>query len=300
RRRSGARLMTSPRAQLTARNIRAKKRLGQNFLADPNISRAIVDRAAITPDDAVLEIGPGLGAITIPAARAAGRVIAVDKDGQIIGLLKTELLAAGIDNVIVREADILEVDLQSVCREAGRPLVVMGNLPYNISSQVIVQLIHARRHIDRAVLMLQKEMAQRICSGPGSKDYGRLSVMLGYCAQARVFMQVRASQFFPAPKVDSTVVHIRFVHPPSDPAEDESLLFHVVRAAFGKRRKTLKNSLVQSDLGIDAPTCEDLLSGARIDPMRRAESLSVTEFVRLSDAIGSHRRMHPNGGAPAS
>lgn len=284
--------MTSPRALLTAWNIRAKKQLGQNFLADPNVSRAIVDRTALTPDDIVLEIGPGLGAITIPAAKAAGRVVAVDKDGRIIGLLKTELLAAGIDNVVVRESDILKVDLESVSNEAGRPLVVMGNLPYNISSQVIVQVIHARRHIDRAVLMLQREMAERICAGPGSKDYGRLSVMLGYCAKPRVLMQVRAAQFFPAPKVDSTVVGIRFDQAPIAVAQDEALLFQVVRAAFGKRRKTLRNSLSQSDLALDASTCERLLTETRIDPIRRAESLTVTEFVHLSNAIAAYRRMH--------
>jgi 16S rRNA (adenine1518-N6/adenine1519-N6)-dimethyltransferase len=254
------------------------------------MARAIVDKAGIDDDDVVLEIGPGLGAITVPAAAAARRVIAVDKDGRITGLLATELLAAGIDNVDVREADILRVDLASISDEAGQPLGVLGNLPYNISSQVIVQLIHARSGIDRAVLMLQREMAQRICAGPGSKEYGRLSVMLGYCAQPRMLMQVRASLFFPAPKVDSTVVGIRFADPPVFPAHDERLLFRVVKAAFGKRRKTLRNALSQSDLDLDPPTCERLLESARIDPMRRAESLSVSGFVRLSNIIGTHRQ----------
>ena len=281
--------MTSPRALLTAWNIQAKKQLGQNFLNDPNVARAIVSKADIDHDDVVLEIGPGLGAITAFAATSASRVIAVDKDGRIIGLLRTELLAKGIDNVDIREADILRVDLESVSREAGRPLVVLGNLPYNISSQVIVQLIHARSRIDRAVLMLQKEMAQRICAGPGSKAYGRLSVMLGYCADARVLMQVRAPLFFPAPKVDSTVVGIRFLDPPAFPAHDEGLLFRVVKAAFGKRRKTLRNALSQSDLNLDPSTCERLLEAAQVDPMRRAESLSVSAFVRLSNIIGTHR-----------
>ncbi len=281
--------MTSPRALLTAWNIKAKKQLGQNFLNDPNVARAIVNKAAIGGDDVVVEIGPGLGAITVPAAKAAHQVKAVDRDGRIIGLLKTELLAAGIENVEIREADILRVDLEAVSREAGRPLVVLGNLPYNISSQVIVQLIHARCRIDRAVLMLQKEMAQRICAGPGSRDYGRLSVMLGYCSETRVLMQVRAPLFFPAPKVDSTVVGIRFSNPPACPAHDEALLFRVVKAAFGKRRKTLRNALSQSDLDLAADICERLLTNARIDPMRRAESLSVVEFVRLSNIIGEHQ-----------
>jgi len=287
--------VTSPRALLTAWNIRAKKQLGQNFLNDPNLARAIVEKSGLDMDDVVLEIGPGLGAITIPAAKAARRVIAVDKDGRIIDLLRTELLAAGIQNVEIREADILRVDLAAVYREAARPLVVMGNLPYNISSQVIVQLIHARSCVDRAVLMLQKEMAQRICAEPGSRDYGRLSVMLGYCARMQILMPVRASLFFPAPKIDSTVIGIWFADPPAVRADDESLLFRVIKAAFGKRRKTLRNALSQSDLKMDAATCEQLLNQARIDPMRRAETLSVPGFVRLSNAIGNHLRTAQKG-----
>jgi 16S rRNA (adenine1518-N6/adenine1519-N6)-dimethyltransferase len=283
--------MTSPRALLNAWNIRAKKQLGQNFLNDPNLARAIVEKAGLDRDDVVLEIGPGLGAITIPSAKAARRVIAVDKDGRIINLLRTELLAAGIQNVEIREADILRVDLSSVYRDVGRPLVVMGNLPYNISSQVVVQLIHARHWVDRAVLMLQKEMAQRICAEPGSKDYGRLSVMLGYCAQAQVLMPVRSSLFFPAPKIDSTVIRIRFADPPFR-AGDERLLFRVIKAAFGKRRKTLRNALSQGDLKLDAATCQQLLTEAQIDPMRRAETLSVPGFVRLSNAIGNYLRLN--------
>jgi len=282
--------VTSPRALLTAWNIRAKKQLGQNFLNDPNLARSIVEKAGLDGDDVVLEIGPGLGAITVPAARAARRIIAVDKDGRIIDLLRTELMAAGIQNVEIREADILRVDLAAIHREVGRPLVVMGNLPYNISSQVVVQLIHTRHCVDRAVLMLQKEMAQRICAEPGSRDYGRLSAMLGYCARTQVLMPVRASLFFPAPKIDSTVIGIRFSDPPVVRAHNERLLYQVIKAAFGKRRKTLRNALSQSELKLDAAICRQLLTEAQIDPMRRAETLSAQEFVRLSNIIGNHLR----------
>jgi len=282
--------VTAPRTLLTAWDIQAKKQLGQHFLNDPNLARAIVSRAAIGSEDVVLEIGPGLGAMTVPAARAARQVIAVDKDGRIIHLLRTELLAAGIDNVEIREADILQTNLAATADQVNRPLVVIGNLPYNISSQVVVQLIHARRHIDRAVLMLQKEMAQRICSGPGSKAYGRLSVMLGYCAQPTVLMQVRADLFFPAPKVDSTVIGIHFHRQPATAAHDEALLFRVVKAAFGKRRKTLRNALAQSELNLTPAICSSLLKSVQIDPQRRAESLKVPEFVRLSDEIGRYYR----------
>lgn len=281
--------MTSPRALLKAWDIKAKKQLGQNFLRDPNAVRAIVDHAEISPDDVVLEIGPGLGAITIPAAKAAHKLVAVDKDGRIIDLLRTELLAAGIENVEVREADILRTDLTAIYDELGRKMIVMGNLPYNISSQVIVQLIHARNGVDRAVLMLQKEMAQRICAGPGSKTYGRLSVMLGYCAETKVLLQVKASQFFPAPKVDSTVIGVTFKTPPFL-ADDEPFLFRVIKTAFGKRRKTLRNALSQSDLGLTPTTCENLLIEADIDPMLRAERLSASEFVNLSNIIYRYRQ----------
>jgi len=282
--------MTSPRTLLTAWNLQAKKQLGQNFLTDANVSRQIVKHAALSGQETVLEIGAGLGAITLPAAAAARRLIAVDKDQQLIGLLRAELLAAGIDNVEIREADILRLDLKAVARDVAQPLVVMGNLPYNISSQVIVQLINARSHVDRAVLMLQKEMAQRVSTGPGSKTYGRLSVMLQYCAQVRELMQVKAAQFFPPPKVDSTVIGIRFVNPPPFPADDDTLLFRVIKAAFGKRRKTLRNALSQSDLQLDTTICENLLTQADIDPTRRAETLSVEDFVRLSNGLAAKQK----------
>lgn len=274
--------MTAPRTLLTAWNIQAKKQLGQNFLNDPGVARAIVDIAALTDQDSVLEIGPGLGAITLPAARTARQVIAVDKDERIISLLRTELIAGGIGNVDVRQGDILKTHIPAISREIGSPLVVLGNLPYNISSQVIVQLIHARKQVCRAVLMLQKEMAERICAPPGSRTYGRLSVMLGYCAQLRICLQVPAARFFPSPKVDSAVLEIRFVDPPVFPVDDESLLFRVVRAAFGKRRKTLRNALFQSDLKLDLTACERLLIQCGIDPMERAEHLPVSAFVRLT------------------
>ncbi|MDL2269881.1 16S rRNA (adenine(1518)-N(6)/adenine(1519)-N(6))-dimethyltransferase RsmA [Desulfosarcina sp. OttesenSCG-928-A07] len=280
--------MTTSRILLTAWNIRAKKQLGQNFLDDPAVARAIVDAAALAPTDWVLEIGPGLGAITLPASRAARRVIAIDKDDRIIDLFRTERILTGIDNVDLRQGDILKTDISAIGREAGGPLVVLGNLPYNISSQVLVQLIDSRKWVRRAILMLQKEMAERISAPPGSRAYGRLSVMLGYCARTRICMQVPASRFFPAPKVDSSVLEVTFVDPPPFPARDEALLSRVVRAAFGKRRKTLRNALSQSDLQLDSATCEKILVHCDIDPMERAEQLPVSAFVRLANAVAAH------------
>lgn len=273
--------MTSPRSLLKAWNIKAKKRLGQHFLADPATAEMIVERAKLSSHDIVLEIGAGLGALTIPVSRAAAEVLAVEKDPQLWDLLKTELLVNKTTNVTIIPENILRVDLASIGEAYGRPLVVIGNLPYNISSQVLIQLIHSRIWINRAVLMFQKELAQRITAHPGTKAYGRLTVMLRYCAEVKPVATIKASVFFPAPKVASEVLEIKFKAQPDYPRHDEAMLFKVVKAAFGNRRKTLKNALAASGLHIDSQTALRALNMAGIDPTRRAETLSVAEFVLL-------------------
>lgn len=278
--------MTSPRTLLKAWNLYAKKQLGQNFLADPSTADMIVARTGITPEDIVLEIGAGLGALTVPLARAARKVYAVEKDRQLIPLLKSELLAGGIHNVELLQQNILTVDIKALAEQENRPLIVMGNLPYNISSQILIQLVHAREVVSRAVFMFQKELAERIMAPPGNRDYGRLSVVLQYCATIRRLAEVKANLFFPRPKVDSEVIEIRFLDTPTYPADDETLLFEVIKAAFGQRRKTLRNSLSKSELEIDVDTAVQALRQAGIDPTRRAESLNVAEFVRLSNELG--------------
>jgi len=265
-----------------------KKQLGQNFLADPAIPRTIVNRTGISAADVVLEIGAGLGALTVPAAGAAGHVYAVETDRRLIDLLETELLLHKRDNVTVITADILRFDLGNFVREAGidRPLVVIGNLPYHISSQIVVRLIEARGWIDRAALMFQKELARRFMAKPGGRDYGRLTVMLAYCAEVRSLLTVTADRFFPKPKIDSEVIEIRFRETPEHPTPDEAFLFRVVKAAFGQRRKTLRNALAGSELHIPAAAAERALEAASIDPARRAETLTVREFVALSRSLG--------------
>ena len=166
----------------------------------------------------------------------------------------------------------------------------MGNLPYNISSQILVQLVKSRASVKRAILMFQKELAQRITSQPSSKDYGRLTVMLQYCAEVEKLLDVKAPHFFPKPKVDSEVLEIRFQETPKFLAHDEGLLFSVIKAAFGKRRKTLKNALAGSALDIDAGRALNILENAGVDPVRRAETLSVQEFVNLSNALSEYRQ----------
>ena len=276
--------MTSPTTLLKASRTWPKKQLGQNFLTDPSIPRMIVSRAGISEEDIVLEIGAGLGALTVPAAKSAKRVYAVETDGRLIDMLETELLLYKADNVTVMKQDILRFDLAAFVRREGidRPLVVIGNLPYHISSQIVVRLIDQRVWVDRAAVMFQKELARRFMAKPGSRDYGRLSVMLAYCAEVRSLAEIKADLFFPKPKIDSEVIEIRFRKTLEHPAPDEAFLFKVIKAAFGQRRKTLRNALAGSELYITADRAEEALNAAGIDASRRAETLSVGEFVALS------------------
>lgn len=277
--------MTSPRILLAAHNIRPKKQLGQNFLSDPATAAMIVNRSGISREDIVLEIGAGFGALTIPVARIAQKVIAVDKDPKIIDILRTEIIVNNLSNVVLMDRNILKVDIKALAEDFGRGIVVMGNLPYNISSQILVQLIKSRKAVSRAVLMFQKEMAQRLTAQPGCKEYGRLTVMLQYCSHIKKVADVKASLFFPKPKIDSEVLELRFKKVLEYKADDETFLFRVVKAAFGNRRKTLKNSLYASELNIDANLAKHVLESSDIDPVRRAETLNTEEFVRLSNNL---------------
>jgi 16S rRNA (adenine1518-N6/adenine1519-N6)-dimethyltransferase len=280
--------MTSPRTLLKAWNLLARKELGQNFITEASLAARIVELARIGSDEVVLEIGAGLGAMTVAAARRASRTIAVEKDAQLVPLLRAELLVNGLEQVQVREQDILTLDLVRVAGEEGRPLTVIGNLPYNISSQVLVKLIRSRKAVSRAVLMFQKELADRLCAGPGSKTYGRLSVMLQYCADLMVLRSVRPEMFFPRPKVGSVVLAINFKTAIDPQVGDEALLGQVVQAAFGQRRKTLRNALSGGRLPLDSDAATQILETARIDPRRRAETLDVAEFVALTDVVESY------------
>jgi len=279
--------MTSPKTLLVFHNIRPKKQLGQHFLANQNTAEMIVNRSGILPEDIVLEIGAGLGALTIPVARTASKVFAIEKDRKIIDILKTEILTSNLSNVVIMEQNILKIDIKLLAKNIGQKLVVMGNLPYNISSQILVQLIESRQVLSRAVFMLQKELAQRITAQPGCKDYGRLTVMLGYCSEIKKIADVKASLFFPRPKVDSEVLELKFKKTLKYPTNDEVFFFRVIKAAFGNRRKMLKNALAASTLKIDANTAKDVLKRSDIDPARRAETLTIEEFVKLSNNLES-------------
>ncbi|MBW2366993.1 MAG: 16S rRNA (adenine(1518)-N(6)/adenine(1519)-N(6))-dimethyltransferase RsmA [Deltaproteobacteria bacterium] len=273
--------MTTPRTLLKAWALHPKKRLGQNFLSEPATSRMIVTRADVTKNDVVLEIGAGLGSLTIPLAKQVKKVVAVEKDRRLLGLLTAELVAAQVDNVTVIDEDILKLDIQSVSEREQSPLVVFGNLPYNISSQIVLKLIADRKYLNRAVVMFQKELAQRLIAPPGSKTYGRISVMVQYCASVRPIATIPSTVFFPKPQVDSEVIEINFKDDDRQQGDD-AYLFAVIKAAFSKRRKTLKNALAASELKLDPAVIQHALDAAGIDGQRRAETLSVSEFVDLS------------------
>jgi len=298
--------MTYPGTLLRSSQLFAKKELGQNFLSDPNAAQRIVNLAHISKDDVVFEIGAGLGALTVHAAKQASKVYAVEKDDRLIELLKNELAAAGADNVELIHRDIFNVDIEEIALKESdlnqsdnkrRKLVVMGNLPYNISSQVLFRLVEKRAFVSRAVLMFQKELAQRICAPPGGRDYGRLSAVMQYCSRVRTLTDVGANLFFPKPDVESRVIEVTFFTTDSssdpDPSAcghhlslpEEVFLFKVIKAAFSKRRKTLRNSLAGSELEMERVQTEDGLKAAGIDPERRAETLEVKEFVDLSKTL---------------
>jgi 16S rRNA (adenine1518-N6/adenine1519-N6)-dimethyltransferase len=277
--------MTNPGQLLKKKQIYAGKEMGQNFLANPETARMIVDRTGIDATSRVLEIGPGLGALTIPIAQKTRQVIAVEKDRRLIPLLQQELVSHGIDWVDIVNQDFMKTDIASFA--GNGKLVVMGNLPYNISSQILFQLVRNRVCIDKAYLMFQKELAERILAPPGKKDYSRLSAVAQYAADITCVATIGPGGFFPRPSVDSTVLAFAFTPPASVSADTETLLFTVIKAAFSKRRKSLKNSLVGRDLNLDKPGVAKALDLAFIAPERRAETLTVKEFLSLTRAVES-------------
>ncbi|MBU4345236.1 MAG: 16S rRNA (adenine(1518)-N(6)/adenine(1519)-N(6))-dimethyltransferase RsmA [Desulfobacteraceae bacterium] len=279
--------MTSPRTLLATYNLHPKKQFGQNFLSDPSTAKMIASLSRITSEDVVLEIGAGLGALTIPAAKVAKKVYAIEKDRRLIDLLKTEILANRLSNVELIEEDMLKFDIKNLAENAGQKIIIIGNLPYNISSQIIIKLIESRVAVVKAVLMFQKELAMRITAQPGSKAYGRLAVMLGYCAKIKKLADVKAHQFFPKPKIDSQILEIKFLETIKYPANDEALLFRIIKGAFCQRRKTLRNALAGSEMDIDTKTAQNMLDKAGIDSSLRAEALTISQFVTLSNAFSA-------------
>jgi 16S rRNA (adenine1518-N6/adenine1519-N6)-dimethyltransferase len=277
--------LDSARALMVRYGLSPRKALGQNFLVDPRAQARIVEAARLAPDDEVIEIGPGLGAITAHLVTRAKRVWALERDGDLATVLETEMASA--PGLRVVRGDALDFDFAAARREADGPFVLVGNLPYVITSPLLFQAMQAAdggRVIKRAVFMVQKEFAQRMVAPPGNKVFGRLSVMIQQAAAVEILFHVGAGAFLPPPAVTSTVVSVvpraTPLADPGDPARFERL----VREAFSGRRKMLRRSLEPAFGGERVAAA---LASAGIPGTKRAEELAVAEFAALSRALGT-------------
>lgn len=275
--------MIHPGQLLKKFNLYADKEMGQNFLFDSTTAEKIVDQIEILKDSRVLEIGPGLGALTVHIAKKSNDVTAVEKDSRLLPLLQKELIQQGVESVHILNQDILQTDLKEIAGD--NKLIIIGNLPYNISSQILFRLVKERLIIQTACLMFQKELAQRIIGPPGNRNRGRLSAVMQYVSDISLLIHVKPGAFFPRPEVDSSVLQFDFKKETLLPPDMDDLVFKIIKAAFSKRRKFLKNAMVTQDLGIDNSSILKVLERAEISPERRAETLSIEEFVQITRAV---------------
>ncbi|HHW29169.1 MAG TPA: 16S rRNA (adenine(1518)-N(6)/adenine(1519)-N(6))-dimethyltransferase RsmA [Syntrophomonadaceae bacterium] len=275
---------TAVRSLLQRYGLAPKKGLGQHFLWQSQLVERIADAAELTKEDVVLEIGPGLGILTAALARRAGQVIAVEIDESLFPLLEETL--KGYDNVQLVKGDARQVDFQQLLDDYAPGYTsckVMGNLPYYITSPLIIRLLQGEFHKELLVFMVQKEVAQRMIAQPGGKDYSSLSVVVQYFAQPEMVFRVSPHAFCPPPEVDSTVIKLACREHPAVRVIDEEIFFKVVHTAFRYRRKTLRNALKEG--GLLCPGEESVFTTSGISPERRGETLELEEFARLADAV---------------
>ena len=263
-----------------------QKRFGQNFLIDPHVLDKIIRAADLTREDLVLEIGPGIGTMTQLLAEAAGKVVAVEIDPKLIPVLKETL--AGYENVRVINQDILKMDIQALVREenGGRPIKVVANLPYYITTPILMGLFERHVPVDTITVMVQKEVADRMQAGPGAKDYGALSLAVQYHAAPYLVANVPPNCFIPRPRVGSAVIRLtRHPEPPVQVA-DEKLLSALIRASFNQRRKTLLNSLNNSpEIPFTKEQIAAAIDGLGLSPSVRGEALTLEQFAALCASL---------------
>lgn len=276
------------RAILEKYGFSFKKSLGQNFLIDTNILRNIVDYANLTEDSAVIEIGPGIGALTEQLARRSKKVVAFEIDQRLLPILEDTL--APYPNTLILHEDILKADVRGMIGKELQDIediMVVANLPYYVTTPIIMKLLEEKLPIRGIVCMLQKEVADRISARPGTKDYGSLSIAIQYYTQAETVMIVPKTVFVPQPNVDSAVIRLTRRKEPAVSVVNEDFFFKLIKASFAQRRKTLLNNLT-SYLHEGKQKKKEILSAleqAGIDPSRRGETLSIEEFARLSDCL---------------
>ena len=263
-----------------------QKKFGQNFLIDPHVLDKIIGAAGITKDDMVLEIGPGIGTMTQYLAEAAGKVVAVEIDRNLLPILQETL--ADYDNVKVIHADVLSLDLEKLVQEenGGRPIKVVANLPYYITTPIIMALFEQHVPLANVTVMVQKEVAARMKSGPGSKDYGALSLAVQYYAEPYIVANVPCNCFMPRPNVDSAVIRLTRYEEPPVQVKDEKMLFKIIRASFNQRRKTLQNGLNNSsELNFTKDQIAAAIAEAGFSPSVRGEALTLEQFAKLTDIL---------------
>ena len=264
---------------MKAFNLRASKRLGQNFLVDANIVRGIVEAAGAKPGDRILEIGPGIGTLTQGLAESGAEITAVELDKKLPAVLAETL--AGYDNVRIVPGDILKVDIPELM--GAGPFKVAANLPYYITTPILMELLEKHLPISVLVTMVQKEVALRMIAKPGSKAYGALSVAVQYYTRPHIAFGVPPRSFIPAPEVDSVVIVCDVREKPAVEVKDEKMFFKVVKAAFGQRRKTIANAL--KGAGFTKVAIEAAFNKIAIDSSRRGETFTLKEFAALADAL---------------
>lgn len=264
-----------------------QKKFGQNFLIDTHVLEKIISAAGITKEDCVLEIGPGIGTMTQYLAENAGQVVAVEIDKNLIPILGETL--AGYENVTVINEDILKVDIKSLADQynGGRPIKVVANLPYYITTPIIMGLFESDVPIDNITVMVQKEVADRMKEGPGSKDYGALSLAVQYYAEPEIVANVPPNCFIPRPNVGSAVIRLTRHKEMPVQVNDPALMFRIIRASFNQRRKTLQNGLNNSpELPYSKEQVALAIEEMGLSPSVRGEALSLEQFARLSDILG--------------
>ncbi|MBR3039566.1 MAG: 16S rRNA (adenine(1518)-N(6)/adenine(1519)-N(6))-dimethyltransferase RsmA [Lachnospiraceae bacterium] len=264
-------------------NFNFRKSYGQNFLIDDHILTKIVDAAEITNDDCVLEIGPGIGTMTQYLCEAAGRVVAVEIDENLIPVLKDTL--SEYDNVTVLNQDILKVDIRKLADDynGGRPLKVVANLPYYITTPIVMGLFESHVPLDSITVMVQKEVAERMQTGPGSKDYGALSLAVAFYSDAKVVTVVSPNCFIPKPNVESSVIHMKVYENSPVDVPDEAFLFALIRATFNQRRKTLVNALSNAAfLNVSKDEIKTALTTMNKSETVRGETFTLEEFAELT------------------
>lgn len=272
---------------MTRYGFRFSKSLGQNFLIEKSVLERIVAGAEITERDDVLEIGPGFGTLTRYLAAHSSRVVSVEIDSSLLPVLAETL--ADLPNTEVVHGDVLQVDLKGLIasRFEGRAPKVVANLPYYVTTPIIMRFLEEEIPVTDLVVMVQKEVADRMAASPGGKDYGALSVAVQYFCRPEILFKVSTGCFMPAPTVESAVIRLQVLPEPAVRVVSRRLFFATVRGAFGKRRKTLLNALSDSELSLSKEQVRSVLTEAGIDPIRRAETLSIDEFAALSNAVAS-------------